>query len=141
MVIFDAPIQQFPDPVEELEGELTAVQDQFQVIEQIATLLPPEYFGLGPPTLPMVIHLGFLLEGRFRLREAIEVTITEEEGQIAAESKELNEFGYGNNPSEAINDLQHAIAELYFTLEEDQTRLGKDLLAVWGVLQTKIQKR
>ena len=88
-----------------------------------------------------VIKLGFLRDGRLRVREAIEVKILEEEGQIIAEAEELNEFGSGDNQTEAIADLQYAIAELYFTLEEDQERLGKGLQQIWETLRAKVEKR
>jgi hypothetical protein len=71
----------------------------------------------------------------------LNVVVTKEEDQVAAEAEELNEFGYGDNPTEAISDLQRAIAELYFTLEEDQGRLGKGLQDVWQTLQAKIVRR
>ena len=88
-----------------------------------------------------VIKLGFLRDGRLRVREAIEVKILEEEGQIIAEAEELNEFGSGDNQTEAIADLQYAIAELYFTLEAEQAHLGKELQRVWGTLQAKMDRR
>ena len=88
-----------------------------------------------------VIKLGFLRDGRLRVREAIEVKILEEEGQIIAEAEELNEFGSGDNQTEAITDLQYAIADLYFTLEAEQAHLGKELQRVWGILQAKMDRR
>ena len=88
-----------------------------------------------------VIKLGFLRDGRLRVREAIEVKILEEEGQIIAEAEELNEFGSGDNQTEAIADLQYAIADLYFTLEEDQECLGKGLQQIWETLRAKVEKR
>ena len=93
------------------------------------------------PALPYKVTLGFLRDGRLRLRAPIEVRITEEEGQTIAEAEELNEFGVGYNQTEAIVDLQYTIAELYFTLEEDQHRLGRELQEVWETLQAKIDKR
>lgn len=90
---------------------------------------------------PSTVALGFLRDGELRVREAIEVAILEEDGQIIAEAEELNEFGAGDNQSEAVIDLQHAIAELYFSLEEDKDRLGPGLQRVWEVLQVKVEKR
>ena len=91
--------------------------------------------------VPAPVALGFLRDGRLRVRAAIEVAILESDGQIIAEAEELNEFGSGDNQAEAIIDLQHAIAELYFSLEEDKDRLGPGLEKVWAVLQGKIEKR
>ncbi len=42
--------------------------------------------------------------------------------------------------SQAIADLQTAIAELYFKLDAEQDRLGPDLAAVWETLTRKIRR-
>ena len=142
MVTLDVKLQQFTKPgIAEQDGELVAVQGGFQIIQRITALIPAEYSGLFTPALTTEIQLGFLRDGRLRLREPLKVTVTSEEGQVIAESGEINEFGYGPNLTEAVKDLQHAIVQLYFTLEEDQDRLGRDLQLVWEILKPKIQKR
>ena len=65
---------------------------------------------------------------------------TTEDGQCVAEAPEINEFGFGVNRAEAIADLQEAIAELHFTLEAEQERLGPDLQAVHATLARKIRR-
>jgi hypothetical protein len=85
--------------------------------------------------------LGSLRDGRLRVVEPVEVVRTTEEGKCVVEAPELNEFGFGDNLSEAITDLQAAIAELYFTLEAEQDRLGPDLAMVWATLSRKVQVR
>jgi hypothetical protein len=60
---------------------------------------------------------------------------------IILESEEFEEFGFGYTFSEALIDLQRAIAELYFTLEKEHTRLGPDLERIWSILQQKIRQR
>lgn len=107
--------------------------------KEVTWLIGPE--GDLATALPATVRLGFLRDGRLRVRAAIEVAILKEEGQIIAAAEELNEFGSGDNLAEAIIDLQHAIAELYFSLEEDKDRLGPGLQKVWEVLQGKIEKR
>lgn len=104
-------------------------------------VLPPIWSDGDLAAMPSTVMLGFLRDGRLRVRAAIEVVIEEAEGQIIAEAEELNEFGCGDNLTEAISDLQHAIAELYFSLEEDKDRLGPGLQKVWEVLQDKVEKR
>ena len=93
-----------------------------------------------PLTLPARIKLESLVDDRLRVKEGIEVVIFETEGFILAEAVELNEFGYGDDAAEAVAELRYAIADLYFSLEEDQHRLGKGLQEVWEVLQGKIEK-
>ncbi|MGH9427950.1 MAG: hypothetical protein ACRD2L_16825 [Terriglobia bacterium] len=71
----------------------------------------------------------------------IRVKLAREDQHIIAEAAELTEFGFGANLSEALHDLQRAIVELYFTLEQDQHRLGPDLQQVWAALQRTILRR
>ena len=91
--------------------------------------LPPEPFTLGS-----------LRDGRLRVVEPIEVLPMLEGGKHVVEAPELNEFGFGDDLSEALSDLQAAIAELYFTLEDEQERLGPDLSSVWAELSQKVRK-
>ena len=84
--------------------------------------------------------LGSLRDGRLRVVEPIEVSSMLEGGKHVLEAPELNEFGFGDNLSEALADLQAAIAELFLTLEEEQGRLGPDLSSVWDVLSQKVRK-
>lgn len=125
----------------------TAELGRGTLARQVSIALPKEVHpqiwpnGDLATAVPSTVALGFLRDGRLRVREAIEVAILEADGQIVAEADELNEFGSGDNQSEAVIDLQHAIAELYFSLEEDKDRLGPGLQKVWEVLQVKIEKR
>ena len=72
--------------------------------------------------------------------EPIEVVQAVEDGKCVVEAPEINEFGFGDNLSEAMADLQAAIAELYFTLDAEQDRLGPDLAAVWATLSRRLRK-
>lgn len=91
--------------------------------------------------LPPSIRLGFLRDPRLRVQHPITVSISEESGQVVAEAEEIDEYGTGANLAEAIADLQHALAELYFALEEQQGKLAAGLQQVWGALRSKITKR
>ena len=91
-------------------------------------------------SMPERFALGSLRDGRLRVAESIEVVQMMEGGKYVVEAADLNEFGFGDNLSEAVADLQAAIAELYLTLEADQRRLGPDLAAVWGILSRKVRK-
>ena len=91
--------------------------------------LPPETFTLA--SLP---------DGRLRVVEPIEVVPMLEGGKHVVEAPELNEFGFGDDLSEALSDLQAAIAELYFTLETGREQLGPDLTSVWVVLSKKVRR-
>ena len=104
-------------------------QEPNQFLETKLPSLPPNEFTLGR-----------LRDGRLRVVKPIEVVRTAEDGKCVVEARELNEFGFGDNFSEALADLEAAIAELYFTLEAEQDRLGPDLAAVWATLSEKVSK-
>ncbi len=84
--------------------------------------------------------LDSLRDGRLRVVEPIEVIPMVEGDKHVAEAPEISEFGFGDTLGGAVADLQAAIAELYFTLEAEQGRLGPDLSAVWGTLSQKVHK-
>ena len=93
-------------------------------------------------TLPAQITLDTLNDDRLRVREPIAVTICrDEQGFIMAEAVGMNEFGCGDNPDAAVTDLQFALADLYFILEGEQSRLGPLMRPVWSILQVKVEKR
>ncbi|MGH9324323.1 MAG: hypothetical protein ACRD21_13345 [Vicinamibacteria bacterium] len=101
----------------------------------------PALWIVSPVRISDTLELGVLRDARLRVIAPILVTFAEEEESVRACAVELDEFGFGASYGAALADLQHAIGELYFTLEEDQNRLGADLTRVWSVLQTKIQRR
>lgn len=80
-------------------------------------------------------------DGRLYVRSPIKVELSQEKQHTVAEAVEFDEFGFGENISEALIDLQHAIVELYFTMEKEQARLGSDLQKVWTKLQEKLQEK
>lgn len=92
-------------------------------------------------TIPDRILIGFLHDGRLRVQIPIAVKFSTEEEHVIAEAEAFNEFGFGANPSEALRDLQRALAELYFTLEQEGHRLGSDLAHVWVSLRQAISRR
>lgn len=133
-------IKQYPQATQP-DNDAGAYDILFQEIAPGA-VVPIEYVGADlVPATPSEALLGSLRDGRLRVFSPIKVKIATEGEQIVAEAVELNEFGFGENTSEAIADLQRTIAELYFTLEAEQERLGTDLQSVWAVLQEKIYKR
>ena len=91
--------------------------------------------------LPATVRLDSLGDERLRVKEGIGVAVFETEGFILAEAVGFNEFGEGDNPEEAVADLQEALADLYFTLEAEQDNLGRWLQGVWEVLQRKVERR
>ena len=84
--------------------------------------------------LPDKTLIGSLRHGELRIIQPIEVRFSTEDALTIADAPEFNETGFGDNRSEALVDLQFAIAELYFELKAEQHNLGSDLKTVWGKL-------
>ena len=82
--------------------------------------------------------LGTLNDARLRVRQPFQVTMATENEDFIAEAVEIDEFGFGKNPSSAVRDLQLTIVELYFTLKSEADRLGPDLKRVFRVLESKL---
>jgi hypothetical protein len=121
---------------------MTGEDDYYASIRELGFIQMGESFYIREmPPFQDRFALGSLRDGRLRVVEPVEVVRTTEEGKCVVEAPELNEFGFGDNLSEAITDLQAAIAELYFTLEAEQDRLGPDLAMVWATLSRKVQVR
>ena len=136
-------VQQFEPPITaQHDDELVAHHRQFAQMH-LSHLIPTDYAGglMSTAAVPDQVFLGSLRDGRLRVREGIPVKLTTEGEHIIAEAIEFDEFGFGRTLSEALVDLQRALAELYFTLEHEQQRLGPDLQQVWAKLQQKIVKR
>jgi hypothetical protein len=91
--------------------------------------------------IPERLLLGSVADGRLQVIAPISVRFRTEHDSVVAEAEALDEFGYGSNPSDALRDLQRALAELYFSLEQDQARLGADLQVVWTRLQRTVRRR
>ena len=126
MVTAEARIQELDRQKEsDLEGTLPIVELNFSEVEA--------------PRSPERFTLGSLRDGRLRVVNPIDVVQMSEGRKFVVEAPELNEFGFGDGFSEAIADLQAAIAELYFTLETERNRLGPDLAAVWSRLSRKVR--
>jgi len=121
--------QEVANQPEDTEGQLPPPKNQPEPSIEHVEVLPDD------------LLLGCLRDGRLQVHSPIAVKFTREHQQFVAEAEEFNEFGFGQTWSEALIDLQRAFAELYFTLEEDQARLGSDLHGTWAALQQKIRRR
>lgn len=105
--------------------EISAVKDQILSIE---------------PTLPSTMLLGALRDPRLRLIAPLIITFECENDDIVAYCEELEEFGFGKHLTEAIEDLQAAIVEVYFALKEEKDKLGPDLSALLDTYHKKIKE-
>lgn len=90
--------------------------------------------------VPSEIRVGHLLDPRLRVSEGFMVRFTADADQVVAQAAAFNEFGFGKDYREALRDLQRAIAQLYFSLEEMSATLGPDLESVWQTLQKSVRR-
>lgn len=92
--------------------------------------------------LPAEVMLTALHDDRLRVKEPIPVRIFKDaEGFILAEAIGFNEFGEGDSPAAALDDLRYALVDLYFSLDAEQHRLGQWLQSVWQTLQTRVERQ
>jgi hypothetical protein len=126
--------------IEEEQPPAAPLEDRAEIQYPIDTILGC-MFDTPRVDVPRKMLLGSLRDGRLRVVSPLHVKLTYEGKHTIAEAVDINEFGFGENVSEAIVDLQRTIAELFFTLEKEQDRLGTDLQRIWSILQEKILKR
>ena len=90
---------------------------------------------------PPDLQLAALRDPNLRIAKPFAVNFHAEEDQVVAVADEVEEYGAGANESEAVQELQHALAELYHSLQEDPERLGPGLQETWTKIQEHIQPR
>ncbi len=90
---------------------------------------------------PTDVLLGTLPAPELRLRAPIHLEVQREGDAVTVWSSDLNEFGYGPHLTEAIEDFQQTVIELYRTLEVQQSRLGPSMTELWALLQLLIERR
>ena len=66
-----------------------------------------------------VLLYGATLHPSLRTLRPFHVSFEKSETGVAAFVQDFNEYGFGNTRSEALEDLRHTLAELYFTLEAE----------------------
>jgi hypothetical protein len=90
---------------------------------------------------PKELLIGSLPDDRLRVKSAITVSIEREKDTYIARCDTLDEFGYGESPSDAIEDLKMAIVELYLTLKAEQGKLGPDMARVQKRISELVQEK
>jgi hypothetical protein len=89
---------------------------------------------------PESVLLGTVSDRRLRVRKAIPLNVSVEEGHVVVSWSDADEFAYGASTGDAIEELSKTIGELYFDLNDQSVPLGKDLARVRDVLNDHIEK-
>jgi len=88
-----------------------------------------------PRMMPDRISYAARVHPGLRTTKPFSVQFSKIEDGFTASVADIEEFGIGGTRSEALDDLGHTLAELYFSLDRDAARLSDDLLSVFGKLQ------
>jgi len=120
---------------------------QGQFVQQIP--LEPEEQGLSPeeawtgvspiPAIPAAVVIGSLFDDRLQLLAPITLELEREGDFYIAKCDEFEEFGYGDDPFQAVDDFRQTLGELYWTLKEEQSRLAPGLASVWQRLDQVVR--
>ncbi len=102
-------------------------------------LLPPAV--VVEPATPTDVLLGALPSPDLRIRKPIRLEVKREGDSVAVWSADLEELGYGLHLTEAIEDFQQTVIELYHALEAEQDRLGPGMIELWDALQQLLERR
>ena len=129
-------------PIEKLARSLVPIEEEVQAYSDgMTSLTQDETINADqPPIIPVEILIGSLRDGSLRVVAPLRVKVSREDTGFVLEAVDLNEFGFGDNLSEAIVDIQYTIAELYYSLQAEPQCLGPDLQKVWKELRQAIRQ-
>ena len=83
-------------------------------------------------------YLDNLNSDRLKVKMPIYVSLELDHHQYIAVASNLNLYGCGDTETEAMNDLQIAIVELYFDLKGD--KLAKPMIQIWKNLNDLVKE-
>lgn len=93
-----------------------------------------------PSALPTSLRFGAFNDPQYRLRKAIPLEVTFEEGNVVVNWVEIDEFGVGTTLSGAISDFAYSLRDLYRNLSKNEN-LGPDLVNINRILGDYIEAR
>lgn len=94
-----------------------------------------------PSARPKSVLFAALANPKLRLRKAIPLDVSVLEGHVVLSWSETNEFAYGANTGEALDDFSKTVSALYFELNDPNVRLGENLDKVRRMLNEYIEPR
>jgi hypothetical protein len=106
------------------------------------TYLPTHVKAMNnmPDARPSRLQFAALRDPRLRMKQAIPLDVTVEEGHVVVNWAAIDEFGSGENLGAAIDDFAYALRALYRYLNGVE-ELGPDLANAKRVLGEYIEKR
>lgn len=82
------------------------------------------------PPRPSKVLFGAIHDPRLRLKRPIQVRISTEGNSVVAHWEDVDEFGYAESLSGALEDLGKTVCELYFSLDAEQQNLSDHLQSI-----------
>ena len=96
---------------------------------------------LGGQHLTRFVQVADLHDGRLRLKSILPVTIEYFGDTVIASNADIDQFGYGDNESEALDSLRDCIVDLYFILRnETEATLGPLPARHWLFLKSVVEE-
>ena len=120
-------------------GEL-ALRSQSVVLQKVLQKINVQIHKPDPHRSNGML-LGTINHCQFHVVKPIPVLLDFRENITVASWQQVDEFGTGKSTSLACEDLGHTIAELYESLEADESQLGPDLRRVWNTLKEHVARR
>jgi hypothetical protein len=122
-----------------------------EVIDFAASISPSGIFTPETPHIPagatiqwpMEIMFGGPLDHGLRVIVPLPVQISKENGTYIANCAAIQQFGYGSDMSEALDDFGKTVAEMFLYLSEESKadRLGNELAIQYKALQQYLERR
>jgi hypothetical protein len=79
-----------------------------------------------------------MINGRLKVQKPFRVRLSGSTEGVSACAEEIEEFGFGANRGEALDDLATTIGELYLSLRAERGRLSGHLASLLQVLEEHI---
>lgn len=98
---------------------------------------------LGQPERDHVtaVRIGGLRHPSLTLRKPMDLEIQWHEGGVSVADGQTGLWGEGDHLTDAIEDFQATLAELYQDLKEQGAQLGPGMQAEWAALQQWVTER
>ena len=151
MATAEAPLVYSAQQLESGTADIPAEQGT----QYFGGLLGPQHGGPFPPSnvpvrilpsdqlpnpRPSLVLFAGLRDPRLRMKQAIPLDVTVEEGHVIVNWAAIDEFGSGDTLSTAISDFAYALRALYWYLAGVE-ELGPDLANIKLILSQYIEAR
>jgi CheY-like chemotaxis protein len=129
-----------------MKGGLTAddIEDAVREVVKIAHERLESRTGSGPSNggeRKEDIMLHDLNDAHHVLRQPIPLSVTRHGQGVSVWSQDLEEVGFGTSETDAVEDIQKTIVELYDSLQTDEHVLGPAMQDLWHRLQRIVEFR